>query len=193
MWGFRQVYPRPASWRHSSTLVPGFLSSLASPSSSHSPIIPGLRSCFPIEYLNGPCDPRTARTVAPDAADYSRFRGTPKYFSHLPSCSHPFLQTERPRVMVKDSSQYSPVDAVDNDEEKLFGDAESFRVEPHPKLHSILRVWPMLSHGALICTSLLFFALWMRTPSPHLYDDIPVYCKEQTILGQSAFSVDDLL
>ncbi|KAG1862845.1 hypothetical protein DFJ58DRAFT_775356 [Suillus subalutaceus] len=33
----------------------------------------------------------------------------------------------------------------------------------------------MLSHGALICTSMLFFALWMDTPSPHLHDDIPVY------------------
>ncbi|KAG1856641.1 hypothetical protein DFJ58DRAFT_784249 [Suillus subalutaceus] len=33
----------------------------------------------------------------------------------------------------------------------------------------------MLSHGALICTSMLFFALWMGTPSPHLHDDIPIY------------------
>jgi hypothetical protein len=82
-----------------------------------------------------------------------------------------------PRVTVKDSSQYSLVDAVDNDEEILFGDAERFRAEPHPKLHNILRVWSMLSHGAFICTSLLCFALWMRTPSPYLYDDIPVYCK----------------
>lgn len=77
--------------------------------------------------------------------------------------------------MVKDSSQYSPVDAVDDDEEKLFADAESFRAEPHSKLHSILRVWPLLSHGALICTSLLFFALWMGTPSPYLHEDIPIY------------------
>jgi hypothetical protein len=48
--------------------------------------------------------------------------------------------------------------------------------EPRPKSH-ILHVWPMLSHGVLICTSMLFFALWMGTPSPHLHDDIPVYCE----------------
>lgn len=74
--------------------------------------------------------------------------------------------------MVKDSSQYSPVDTIDNDnEEPSFGDAERFCAEPRPKL----RVWPMLSHGVLICTSMLFFALWMGTPSPHLHDDISVY------------------
>ncbi|KAG2051344.1 hypothetical protein BDR06DRAFT_595872 [Suillus hirtellus] len=79
--------------------------------------------------------------------------------------------------MVKYSSQNYPVDAVDNaNQEESDGDAEMLRVGPHPKLHSsILRIWPMLSHGALICTSMLFFALWMGTPSPHLHDDIPVY------------------
>ncbi|KAG1805901.1 hypothetical protein EV424DRAFT_1544234 [Suillus variegatus] len=78
--------------------------------------------------------------------------------------------------MVKYSSQYSPVDGVDNDnEEESFGDAERLRAGRRPRLHGILRVWPMLSHGTLICTSILFFALWMGTPSPHLHDDIPVY------------------
>ncbi|KAG2361938.1 hypothetical protein BDR07DRAFT_1408130 [Suillus spraguei] len=77
--------------------------------------------------------------------------------------------------MVNDSSHYSPVDTVDNDEEeKLFGDADRFPEEPRLNSH-ILRVWPMLSHGALICTSILFFVLWMCTPSPHLRDDIPIY------------------
>ncbi|KAG1838415.1 hypothetical protein C8R48DRAFT_742769 [Suillus tomentosus] len=33
----------------------------------------------------------------------------------------------------------------------------------------------MLSYDTLIFTSILFFALWMGTPSPHLHDDIPVY------------------
>ncbi|KAG2148153.1 uncharacterized protein EDB93DRAFT_1250211 [Suillus bovinus] len=75
--------------------------------------------------------------------------------------------------MVKDSSQYSPVDVVDNDNE--FDDAEWFGAGHRPKLHTIVRVWPMLSHGALICTSILFFALWMGTPSPHLRDDIAIY------------------
>ncbi|KAG1805896.1 hypothetical protein EV424DRAFT_259818 [Suillus variegatus] len=77
--------------------------------------------------------------------------------------------------MVKYSMQYSPVDGVDNDnEEESFGYTEGLRAESHPKLQ-ILRVWPMLSHDTLIFTSILFFALWMGTPSPHLHDDIPVY------------------
>lgn len=83
------------------------------------------------------------------------------------------LQMEYPGVVIK----HSPVDAVDSVEERLLGDAGSFRQEPHPKLHSILRMWPMLSHGTLMCASLLFFALWMCTPSPYLHDDIPIYCK----------------
>jgi len=79
--------------------------------------------------------------------------------------------------MAKDSLQYSPVHTADNDdEEKSIDDAESFRTEPRPKLH-ILRMWPILTHSALMCTSMLFFALWMGTPSPHLHDDIPVYCE----------------
>ncbi|KAG1758120.1 hypothetical protein EDD22DRAFT_912318 [Suillus occidentalis] len=41
-----------------------------------------------------------------------------------------------------------------------------FRQEPHPKLHTT---------GMLMCASLLFFALWMGTPSPYLHDDIPIY------------------
>jgi hypothetical protein len=76
--------------------------------------------------------------------------------------------------MVEDASHHSPVGTVDNDDEKSFGDAERFRTELHPKWH-ILCAWPMLSHGALICASMLFFALWMGTPSPHLHDDIPIY------------------
>lgn len=78
--------------------------------------------------------------------------------------------------MVKDSLEYSPVDAVDyGNEEESFDDAEEFRAGPRPKLYSNLRVWPVVSHGTLLCTSILFFALWMGTPSPHLHDDIPVY------------------
>ncbi|KAG2126596.1 hypothetical protein DEU56DRAFT_915983 [Suillus clintonianus] len=73
--------------------------------------------------------------------------------------------------MVKDFTQYSPVDAVDDDE-KLLGDAERFDAEPRGKSR-VLRLW--LGHGALICASMLFFTLWMRTPSTHLRDDIPVY------------------
>ncbi|KAG1883829.1 hypothetical protein F4604DRAFT_265513 [Suillus subluteus] len=46
--------------------------------------------------------------------------------------------------------------------------------EPHTGLHTF-RVWPMLSHGALICTLMFFFALWTGTPSSHLHDDIPIY------------------
>ncbi|KAG0697867.1 hypothetical protein DFH29DRAFT_129551 [Suillus ampliporus] len=67
--------------------------------------------------------------------------------------------------MANDFSQYSPVDAVDDDNEKPFGDVES----------RILRLWPWLSHAALICTSMFFFVLWMGTPAAHLRDDIPVY------------------
>jgi hypothetical protein len=79
--------------------------------------------------------------------------------------------------MVKDSSQYSPVDPIDNDnDEKAFGGAERFHAGPRPESR-FLRVWPMLSHGALICASMLFFALWMGTPSAHLHDDIPIYCE----------------
>jgi hypothetical protein len=79
--------------------------------------------------------------------------------------------------MAKDSLQYSPVHTADNhddDEEKSLDDTESLRTEPRPKLH-ILRMWPILTHSALMCTSMLFFTLWMSTPSPHLHDDIPVY------------------
>jgi hypothetical protein len=77
--------------------------------------------------------------------------------------------------MVKDSSQYYPVDPIDNDnDEKAFGGAERLHAGPRPESR-FLRVWPMLSHGALICASMLFFALWMGTPSAHLHDDIPIY------------------
>ncbi|KAG1815265.1 hypothetical protein EV424DRAFT_1541104 [Suillus variegatus] len=100
----------------------------------------------------------------------------PRLFPTIPTTPK-FSKLSSPKVMVKYSSQYYPVDAVDNaNQEESFGDAEMLRAGPHPKLHSsILRIWPILSHGALICTSMLFFALWMGTPSPHLHDDIPVY------------------
>ncbi|KAG2127970.1 hypothetical protein DEU56DRAFT_819681 [Suillus clintonianus] len=75
--------------------------------------------------------------------------------------------------MVKDFSQYSPVDAVDDDE-TLLGDAERFDAEPRAK-SLILRPRLWLSHGTLIFTSMLFFTLWMRTPSAHLRDEIAVY------------------
>ncbi|KAG2365835.1 hypothetical protein BDR07DRAFT_1397842 [Suillus spraguei] len=78
--------------------------------------------------------------------------------------------------MNKDSSQYySPVDAVHRDEEQPFVDAtETLRTEARFKLR-ILRMWPILSHGVLICTSIFFFTLWMGTPSPHLLDELAVY------------------
>ncbi|KAG1895123.1 uncharacterized protein F5891DRAFT_1281290 [Suillus fuscotomentosus] len=76
--------------------------------------------------------------------------------------------------MAKYSMQYSPVDGVDNDNEESFGYTERLRAETHPKLH-IPRVLPMLSRGTLIFTSILFFALWVGTPSPNLHDDIPAY------------------
>ncbi|KAG2127965.1 hypothetical protein DEU56DRAFT_915576 [Suillus clintonianus] len=81
--------------------------------------------------------------------------------------------------MLKDSSQYSLVhDAFDDDDDgKPFGDPEGFgasAAEPRPK-SCILHLWPWLSDGVLICTSMFFFILWMRTPSAPLHDDIPVY------------------
>ncbi|KAG1810691.1 uncharacterized protein BJ212DRAFT_1378162 [Suillus subaureus] len=73
-----------------------------------------------------------------------------------------------PKMMVKYFSQYSPVDTVDDDSEKLAGDAES--ADPRLKPRT-LRLW--LTHGILICTSVLSFTLWMRTPSTRLRNDIP--------------------
>ncbi|KAG1856582.1 hypothetical protein C8R48DRAFT_299137 [Suillus tomentosus] len=68
--------------------------------------------------------------------------------------------------MIKFFSQYSPIDTVDDDD-KL---AKRFGTESCPKSR-IRRLW--LSHGVLICTSILSFALWMRTPSTQLRNDIP--------------------
>jgi hypothetical protein len=62
---------------------------------------------------------------------------------------------------------YSPVDTVDDD------DAGSSDVNPRSKS----RIWPWLSHGALISASILFFTLWMGTPPAHLCGGIPVYCE----------------
>ncbi|KAG2063641.1 hypothetical protein BDR04DRAFT_1062618 [Suillus decipiens] len=78
--------------------------------------------------------------------------------------------------MIKDFLHYyAPVNAADNDEEQSFTDAsKKFRTDARPKLH-ILRVLPILSHGILICTSILFFTLWMGTPSPHLLNELAIY------------------
>lgn len=76
--------------------------------------------------------------------------------------------------MVKYLSQYSPTNTVeteDEDDEKLFGDAERFGAEFRPESRTGLRLW--LTHGILICTSILSFTLWMRTPSTRLRNDIP--------------------
>ena len=89
--------------------------------------------------------------------------------SPVPSHSVAYLIV-LPRAMVEHSSQYSPVDAVDDEE--LFG------AEPPSRPKSrILRLGLWLSHGMLMCTSMLFFTLWMSTPSTHLSEDIAVYCK----------------
>ncbi|KAG1787741.1 uncharacterized protein HD556DRAFT_1448424 [Suillus plorans] len=68
--------------------------------------------------------------------------------------------------MIKYFSQYSPIDTVDDDEKP----AKRFGAESRLKSHA-LRLW--LSHGVLICTSILSFALWMRTPSTQLINDTP--------------------
>lgn len=69
--------------------------------------------------------------------------------------------------MIKYFSQYSPIDTVDDGDERL---AKRFSTESRPKSRT-RRLW--LSHGVLICTSILSFALWMRTPSTQLRNDIP--------------------
>ncbi|KAG1728438.1 hypothetical protein EDB19DRAFT_1746780 [Suillus lakei] len=80
--------------------------------------------------------------------------------------------------MVKDSPQYSPVDTVDDDE-KLLDDVQRFGVEPRPKSRT-LRLW--LTHGVLICTSVLFFTLWMRTPSTYLRDIPSIYSPASVVV-----------
>ncbi|KAG2068291.1 hypothetical protein BDR04DRAFT_1232905 [Suillus decipiens] len=79
-----------------------------------------------------------------------------------------------PKIMHKYLSQYPPTNTVetnDGDDEKLFGDTERFGAEFRPESHTGLRLW--LTHGVLICTSILSFTLWMRTPSTQLRNDIP--------------------
>ncbi|OJA15083.1 hypothetical protein AZE42_13115 [Rhizopogon vesiculosus] len=70
--------------------------------------------------------------------------------------------------MVKNSPRYSPLGAVDDDE-KLHGDAERSDVETRKS-----RSWLWLSHGVLICTSMLFFTLWIGTPSCQLCGGISI-------------------
>jgi hypothetical protein len=78
-------------------------------------------------------------------------------------------------MTVKYFSWYSPVDTVDDDDEKLSSDAKIFGAELRHESRT-LRLW--LTHCVLICTSVLSFTLWMRTPSTHLIDDIPsIYCE----------------
>ncbi|KAG1787747.1 uncharacterized protein HD556DRAFT_936759 [Suillus plorans] len=72
------------------------------------------------------------------------------------------------KAMIKYFLQYSPIDFVDD--ETLSGGAERFGTKSRPKSRT-RRLW--LSHGILICTSILSFALWMRTPSTQLRNDIP--------------------
>jgi hypothetical protein len=73
-------------------------------------------------------------------------------------------------MTVKYFSWYSPVDIVDDDDEKLSSDAKTFGAEPRHESRT-LRLW--LTHCVLICTSVLSFTLWMRTPPTHLRNDIP--------------------
>ncbi|KAG2068293.1 hypothetical protein BDR04DRAFT_1232907 [Suillus decipiens] len=74
-------------------------------------------------------------------------------------------------MMVKYFSLYSPMDGVENDDDKtLFSDAEWFGAELSRESRT-LRLW--LTHGVLICILLLSFTLWMGTPSTYLRYDIP--------------------
>ncbi|KAG2038066.1 hypothetical protein BDR03DRAFT_955676 [Suillus americanus] len=75
-------------------------------------------------------------------------------------------------MMVKYFSQYSPIDTVDDDNERPSGDAEKFGAKSRLNLESrTLCLW--LTHGILVYTSVLSFTLWMRTPSTHLRNDTP--------------------
>ncbi|KAG2059409.1 hypothetical protein BDR06DRAFT_724979 [Suillus hirtellus] len=82
--------------------------------------------------------------------------------------------------MIKYFSQYSPIDTVDGDE-KL---AKRFGAESRLKSHT-LRLW--LSHGVLICTSILSFALWMRTPSTQLINDTPSVYSPASVAVEPVF------
>ncbi|KAG1820566.1 uncharacterized protein BJ212DRAFT_1297934 [Suillus subaureus] len=53
------------------------------------------------------------------------------------------------------------------DEETIFGDVDRPGAKPHLK-HRILCLWPWLSVGSLIVTSVFSFTLWISTPSAHL-------------------------
>lgn len=54
-----------------------------------------------------------------------------------------------------------------SDEETIFGDVDRPGAKPHLKSR-ILHLWPWLSIGSLIVTSVSSFTLWMSTPSAHL-------------------------
>ncbi|KAH7919151.1 hypothetical protein BV22DRAFT_876521 [Leucogyrophana mollusca] len=79
--------------------------------------------------------------------------------------------------MSKEPSQYSPVGEVDDDEAKPFhSGAEGFPATPPSPLKSrFLRLPSWLSHGILVCTSLLFFTLWMETGSTYVHEHLPIY------------------
>ncbi|KAG2043235.1 hypothetical protein BDR03DRAFT_506103 [Suillus americanus] len=68
--------------------------------------------------------------------------------------------------MARDSP-HSPVDLDDVDEETIFGDIDTPGAGPHLKPR-ILCLWPWLSIGSLIITSVFSFTLWRNTPSAHL-------------------------
>lgn len=70
--------------------------------------------------------------------------------------------------MVK-NSLYSAVDhdVVDVDEETTFGDVDRSDAKPHVKSR-MFRLWPWLSIGSLIVTSVFTFTLWINIPSAHL-------------------------
>ncbi|KAG2144906.1 hypothetical protein BD769DRAFT_1382764 [Suillus cothurnatus] len=61
-------------------------------------------------------------------------------------------------------SLHSPVDV---DEETIFGDVDKPGAKPHLKPR-VLCLWPWLSIGLLIVTSVFSFTLWISTPSAHL-------------------------
>jgi hypothetical protein len=70
-------------------------------------------------------------------------------------------------------SLHSPVDHdVDVDEETTFGDVDRPDAKPHVKSR-MFRLWPWLSIGSLIVTSIFTFTLWINIPPAHL----AIYCE----------------
>jgi hypothetical protein len=69
------------------------------------------------------------------------------------------------------SARYSPVDEADNEDANLL--YIGAKTKPHSKSR-FLRASLWLIHGVLISITLLFFTLWVRTPSK---DDILLYCR----------------